>query len=186
MRGLYELMLYVVYHHEFLHSHSARKRYWARSFLGWTNLHKARPNSAHYAIRDLGEMGIVKNVITQNVDSFHRIAHPDLQTLELHGYLRGLVCVSCGNELERGVFQGELSRLNPAWQDFLEEAVASGALRTEDPEEKRKRGMKTNPDGDVYVLRSSVSSIADFSTNCTVICLMPPTRLSDIPLALLV
>ena len=138
-----------IYYHEFLANHEARKRYWARSFLGWTNLHKARPNAAHYAIKSLGNIGLIRSVVTQNVDSFHSIAHPSLPTLELHGYLRALVCVSCGNELERGEFQEGLARLNPAWAAFLAEAIQSGALDTEDPTERRERGMKTNPDGDV-------------------------------------
>jgi len=56
-----------IYHHEFLANHEARKRYWARSFLGWTNLHKARPNPAHYAIKSLGDLEIVRSVVTQNV-----------------------------------------------------------------------------------------------------------------------
>ena len=55
-----------IYYNEFLSSHEARKRYWARSFLGWTNLNKARPNSAHHSMRDLGELGFVRNVITQS------------------------------------------------------------------------------------------------------------------------
>ncbi|TVY22819.1 NAD-dependent protein deacylase [Lachnellula hyalina] len=138
-----------IYYHEFLANHEARKRYWARSFLGWTNLHKAKPNAAHYAIKTLGDMGIVRTVITQNVDSFHSAAHPDLPTLELHGYLRALTCVTCHNDLPREAFQESLARLNPAWASFLAEAVASGALDTENPDERRAKGMKTNPDGDV-------------------------------------
>jgi NAD-dependent deacetylase sirtuin 4 len=138
-----------IYYHEFLASHEARKRYWARSFLGWTNLHKARPNIAHYAVKNLGDMGFVRSVVTQNVDSFHSIAHPELPTLELHGYLRALTCVTCHNDLPRDVFQESLARLNPAWAAFLKEAIASGALDTENPEERRAKGMKTNPDGDV-------------------------------------
>jgi len=98
-----------IYYHEFLANHEARKRYWARSFLGWTNLHKAKPNAAHYAIKNLGELGFVRSVITQNVDSFHSIAHPELPTLELHGYLRGLTCVTCHNDLPRESFQDSLS-----------------------------------------------------------------------------
>ncbi|KAF4635995.1 hypothetical protein G7Y89_g2085 [Cudoniella acicularis] len=137
-----------IYYHEFLANHEARKRYWARSFLGWTNLHKAKPNAAHYAIKDLGDIGIVRSVVTQNVDSFHSIAHPDLPTLELHGYLRALICVTCGNDLPREAFQESLTKLNPAWAAFLAEAIASGALDTENPEERRSKGMKTNPDGD--------------------------------------
>lgn len=138
-----------IYYHEFLANHEARKRYWARSFLGWTNLHKAKPNVAHYAVRTLGEMGVVRSVITQNVDSFHSTAHPELPTLELHGYLRALTCVTCHNDLPRESFQEALARLNPAWAAFLEEAIASGALDTENPDERRAKGMKTNPDGDV-------------------------------------
>jgi NAD-dependent deacetylase sirtuin 4 len=73
-----------IYYHEFLASHEARNRYWARSFLGWTNLRKASPNATHVAIKNLGlgEMGFVHSVITQNVDSFHLIAHPETPTLE--------------------------------------------------------------------------------------------------------
>ncbi|TAQ87766.1 hypothetical protein B7494_g3916 [Chlorociboria aeruginascens] len=138
-----------IYYHEFLANHEARKRYWARSFLGWTTLHKAKPNSAHYAIRDLANLGIIKTIITQNVDSFHSMAHPNVTTVELHGYLRALTCVTCHNDLSRDQFQELLARLNPAWAVFLAEAVASGALDTENPDERSAKGMKTNPDGDV-------------------------------------
>lgn len=138
-----------IYYSEFLASHEARRRYWARSFLGWTTLHKARPNAGHYAVRHLGELGFAHNVITQNVDSFHPKAHPTIPTIELHGYLRALVCTSCHEELPRDAFQDELARLNPTWAAFLQEITASGALDTENPDERRRRGMRTNPDGDV-------------------------------------
>lgn len=138
-----------IYYPEFLNNHEARKRYWARSFLGWSSLHKASPNSGHHAVRDLGHMGLVRSVITQNVDSFHPKAHPDLPTLELHGYLRSTVCTTCKTEYSRDEFQTELARLNPRWALLLKEALASGALNTEDPVEKRFRGLKMNPDGDV-------------------------------------
>ncbi|KAJ3569717.1 hypothetical protein NPX13_g5986 [Xylaria arbuscula] len=140
-----------IYYHEFLSNHEARKRYWARSFLGWSTLHRAKPNATHFAIKDLNELGLVGSVITQNVDSFHSQAHPNLQTTELHGYLRSTVCTSCHEELSRDEFQNELARLNPAWNVFLQEILASGALDTENPDERRSRGMKTNPDGDVDI-----------------------------------
>jgi len=147
-----------IYYHEFLSNHEARKRYWARSFLGWTNLHKAKPNVAHYAIKSLGDMGFIRCVITQNVDSFHSRAHPDIKTLELHGYLRALTCVTCHNDLPRVDFQESLARLNPAWAAFLAETIASGALNTENPDERRARGMKMNPDGDVDLPGAPYSS----------------------------
>ncbi|PSS18619.1 hypothetical protein M430DRAFT_35094 [Amorphotheca resinae ATCC 22711] len=138
-----------IYYHEFLANHEARKRYWARSFLGWPTLHKAKPNQTHFAIKSLGELGLVRSVVTQNVDSFHSIAHPEIPTLELHGYLRALRCVTCHNDLPRESFQDALARLNPAWAAFLAEAIEAGALDTENPDERRAKGMKMNPDGDV-------------------------------------
>ncbi|KJZ77045.1 hypothetical protein HIM_03366 [Hirsutella minnesotensis 3608] len=138
-----------IYYYEFLESHEARKRYWARSFLGWSSLHKASPNAGHYAVRDLGDLGLINSVITQNVDSFHPKAHPSIPSLELHGYLRATVCTSCRSEFPRDQFQERLARLNPKWDELLRQALASGALATEDPAERRFKGIKSNPDGDV-------------------------------------
>ena len=56
-----------IYYHEFVASHEARKRYWARSYLGWTNLSKSQPNPAHHAVADLARMGYVSSVITQSM-----------------------------------------------------------------------------------------------------------------------
>ncbi|KAI1324860.1 SIR2 family histone deacetylase-like protein [Xylariaceae sp. FL0255] len=140
-----------IYYHEFLGNHEARKRYWARSFLGWTTLHKAKPNVGHIAVKHLSDLGLVSSIITQNVDSFHPQTHPNIPTIELHGYLRSCVCTTCHQELPRDTFQDELARLNPAWATFLEEILASGALDTENPDKRRAKGMRTNPDGDVDV-----------------------------------
>src|SRR5579862_6318680 len=84
-----------------------------------------------------------------DVDSFHPIAHPNIPTIELHGYLRSLTCLSCNTPLLRAEFQTALSTLNPAWAAFLEEVLASSALDIESPTERQARGIKTNPDGDV-------------------------------------
>lgn len=137
------------YYHEFITRHEARKRYWARSFVGWPGLQKAKPNSTHRAVAELGKKGYVSSVITQNVDSFHLQAHPDLATIELHGFLRGVVCINCHNLMPREDFQRSLTRLNPAWADYLSEIIESGALDTDNLEEQRRRGLKLNPDGDV-------------------------------------
>ncbi|KAL8708214.1 MAG: hypothetical protein Q9220_006884 [cf. Caloplaca sp. 1 TL-2023] len=165
-----------IYYNEFISNHEARKRYWARSFLGWTNLHKARPNAAHLAIRDLGKLGYISKVITQNVDSFHPKAHPDLETLELHGFLRSLVCIHCKNHLPREEFQRSLSMLNPEWAEFLAEMLESGALDSEHPDERRKKGLKTNPDGDVDVPNAPYTT---FRYPACPTCLANPPAQSD-------
>ena len=169
-----------IYFHEFCENHEMRKRYWARSFLGWTNMLKAKPNAGHEAVKRIGQLGIVESVITQSmfiplpqellssdgvsngghkrrpltcidVDSFHPKAHPELPTIELHGYLRTLTCLTCKSAYNRNEFQSDLARLNPAWASFLEEMLATGALDTENPDERRQRGLKSNPDGDVDI-----------------------------------
>ncbi|KEF59557.1 uncharacterized protein A1O9_04402 [Exophiala aquamarina CBS 119918] len=140
-----------IYFHEFVASHESRKRYWARSFLGWRGLNRSQPNAGHKAIRDLWQLGLVSSVVTQNVDSFHNMAHRGLRTIELHGYLRRLVCLSCRHEMDRDAFQARLAQLNPAWSAFLQDLLRSGALDTENPTERRQKGFKTNPDGDADV-----------------------------------
>lgn len=65
-----------IYYNEFITNHEARKRYWARSFLGWTNLHRAKPNVAHIAVKDLGKLGVVSSVITQSRCIIHMFMCP--------------------------------------------------------------------------------------------------------------
>jgi NAD-dependent deacetylase len=56
---------------------------------------QAEPNPGHIALFDLEKMGILKTVITQNVDNLHREAgNTDL--IEVHGNLFRMVCMRCG------------------------------------------------------------------------------------------
>ncbi|KIX01590.1 uncharacterized protein Z518_09316 [Rhinocladiella mackenziei CBS 650.93] len=165
-----------IYYHEFVASHEARKRYWARSFLGWRGLHRSKPNAAHFAIRDLGRLGLVGSVITQNVDSFHPLAHPGLHCVELHGFLRNLICLSCKKPMDRDAFQTRLAELNPAWASFLTELLQSGALDTDNPIERRRRGFRTNPDGDADVPGAPYTT---FRYPACPSCLKRPPILSD-------
>ena len=104
-----------------------------------------------------------------DVDSFHRKAHPQLSTVELHGYLRSLVCLTCRNEYPRAEFQKELSKLNPSWAAFLAEM-------TENPDERRKRGYRTNPDGDVDVPDAPYTT---FRYPACPVCLKKPPNLPN-------
>jgi NAD-dependent deacetylase len=56
---------------------------------------EAKPNAAHYALAALEEAGIVKAVITQNVDGLHQRAGSK-RVVELHGNSGAVVCLSCG------------------------------------------------------------------------------------------
>ena len=138
-----------IYYHEFVGQHEKRKRYWARSFVGWPTMTNSKPNPAHWAIGQLGLKGYISSIVTQNVDSFHKMASPHIPIVELHGYLRSVICVNCRHTLPRDTYQQLLMDLNPAWTEFLEHMLESGALDTDNFDEQRKKGLKFNADGDV-------------------------------------
>ena len=73
--------------------------------LTWTfyrdRLHTMRglqPNPGHFALAELEQLGIVRAIITQNVDGLHTAAGSKL-VLEMHGSLRVAVCQSCRREV---------------------------------------------------------------------------------------
>ncbi|MFF8931942.1 NAD-dependent protein deacetylase [Streptomyces longwoodensis] len=80
---------------EFTASAPARRRYWARSHLGWRTFGRARPNAGHRAVAAFGRHGLLSGVITQNVDGLHQAAGSE-DVVELHGSLDRVVCLSCG------------------------------------------------------------------------------------------
>ena len=99
---------------DFVASAIVRRRYWARSFLGWPVMHEARPGPAHHALTQLHDRGLLQGLVTQNVDGLHQAAdHPDV--LELHGGLQRVLCLDCGAPLDRDVLQERLLTANPDW-----------------------------------------------------------------------
>ena len=63
-----------------------------------TVLDRARPNPGHYALGELEKMGILRSVITQNIDNLHREAG-NSRVIEVHGNLFRLVCLACGHKM---------------------------------------------------------------------------------------
>jgi NAD-dependent deacetylase len=57
----------------------------------------ASPNPAHFAIANLERKGLIKVVITQNIDLFHQEAG-SINVLELHGSIKKFSCLKCGFE----------------------------------------------------------------------------------------
>ena len=99
---------------EFSGSEAARRRYWARSYVGWQRFGTARPNAAHRALAGLESAGRVDTVITQNVDRLHTLAG-SRNVIELHGDLSKVRCIDCNDTSLRQGFQGELRDANPDW-----------------------------------------------------------------------
>jgi NAD-dependent deacetylase len=60
----------------------------------------AKPNPGHYALAELEALGILKCVITQNIDGLHKKAGSK-KVLEYHGSTHALRCISCGSRFVR-------------------------------------------------------------------------------------
>ena len=100
---------------QFVGSEAARRRYWARSFVGWARVAEARPNAGHRALAQLEAAGRLGGLITQNVDGLHQAAG-SRGVLELHGSLAAVRCLSCGALSSRRLLQAQLRALNPLAQ----------------------------------------------------------------------
>ena len=111
---------------DFVGSAANRRRYWARSMVGWRRIAEARPNAAHRALARLERAGRVHPVITQNVDGLHQKAG-SRRVIDLHGRLDRVECLECRMLFGRSDFQKELHRLNPGWLDAAPSADAPAA-----------------------------------------------------------
>jgi NAD-dependent SIR2 family protein deacetylase len=96
----------------FLGSEHARRRYWAGSHLGWRRFAAAEPNPGHRAVAAWEEAGRVTAVVTQNVDGLHLRAGTR-RLVELHGTMRRVVCVRCGQVFDRRDLATRLEADNP-------------------------------------------------------------------------
>ncbi|MGJ4909033.1 NAD-dependent protein deacetylase [Bradyrhizobium sp. HKCCYLS2033] len=98
----------------FVGSDETRRRYWARSMVGWRRFGRAQPNGAHHALARLEAQGRCALLVTQNVDRLHQAAGTS-NVIDLHGRLDRVRCMGCGAMLSRADFQDELAGANPHW-----------------------------------------------------------------------
>ncbi|MFC2034275.1 NAD-dependent deacetylase [Chloroflexota bacterium] len=94
-----------------------------------SNYEDAAPNSGHYALVELENMGILKCVSTQNIDALHEKA--GIKNLfEYHGSIAKLRCISCnlrfnreGFELEKFTKNGQLPPRCPECNGIIKSDV---------------------------------------------------------------
>lgn len=120
-----------ILYQEFVRNPEARRRYWARSTVGWPHLRAARPNAGHLALAKLEGQGALTGLITQNVDGLHGEAGSK-SLVELHGRLAWNRCLSCGKRTCRDATQEWLLTQNPGWGESC-------------------RNLEMAPDGDMEI-----------------------------------
>jgi len=93
---------------------ATRRRYWARSFVGWPRVAQARPNGAHEALARFERSGRLALLLTQNVDGLHQRAG-NTNVVDLHGRIDTVRCLECGLCVARSDVQQWLAGANPHW-----------------------------------------------------------------------
>ncbi len=89
---------------------------WLRPLLGV--ILNAKPNPAHLALAQLEAAGLLKALITQNIDLLHgRAGSRDV--LEVHGHLREAVCPACHYIVPAA----------PLWERFMNDGVIPHCTR---------------------------------------------------------
>ena len=73
-------------------------RFWNFYSQRFVSLIDKRPNEAHLALAELERRGLVRAVITQNIDRLHRLAGSE-RLIEVHGSIDRSVCMECGGKV---------------------------------------------------------------------------------------
>lgn len=130
---------------EFLHDDTARRRYWARSFVGWQHMSEAAPHAGHKILARWNARGTITGIVTQNVDGLHQRSQRAADTaaghdavsgpiIPLHGSMDEVECLVCGVRENRDDFGHRLYEAN---RDVAEH------WRLDD--------IEINPDGDARI-----------------------------------
>ena len=130
-------------HGEFVNQEGTRRRYWARSMVGYPKLSSTLPNDTHKLVVKLQGMGHIGKIITQNVDRHHQGAGSK-NVLELHGTVHEVHCMTpgCDWSAPRTEVQDMLLEENAGW---LQE---HGAFTAD----------MNRPDGDVDLAEAAYAS----------------------------
>ncbi|XP_024879897.1 NAD-dependent protein deacylase Sirt4-like [Temnothorax curvispinosus] len=108
-RSTHKPMLYK----EFCNSETARRRYWARNYIGWPRFSSLKPNITHEILKHSEHVGKVGCIVTQNVDNLHSKAGSK-EVIELHGTAFRVMCLTCDHKICRYELQRTFQKLNPS------------------------------------------------------------------------
>ena len=67
--------------------------------LFYESFEKAKPNEAHFVLARLEKRGLLKTLITQNIDGLHHMAG-SRNVIEYHGNTRELICIQCKKRVD--------------------------------------------------------------------------------------
>ncbi len=122
---------------------------------------KAKPNNAHKALAELEDMGLLKSVITQNIDNLHQEAGSQV-VYEFHGNSKKMVCTNCDSNYD---VSNEILRGNPP------KCPQCGSLLKPDfiffgetiPEYAYKKSVEEAQNADVFIVIGTTGEVVPAS-----------------------
>jgi NAD-dependent deacetylase len=90
-----------VYFDDYLSSEESRQEYWRQKAQTHPEFMQADPNVAHIGLARWEHSGLLRGLITQNIDGLHHVAG-SRNVLELHGTARKISCLDCEARFDAG------------------------------------------------------------------------------------
>ncbi len=142
---------------EFLARPEARFEYWRQKTESHESMFLARPNITHKALARWEELGLLRGVITQNIDELHQRAGSK-QVLELHGTAMKIACLECEVRFEADPMVREFQESQtvpncPECGGLLKHATVSFGQML--PADVLQRAVNWTQDADVFLALGS-------------------------------
>ena len=142
---------------EFLQSEEARFEYWRQKSQTHADFHAANPNVTHTSLASWESIGMLRGVITQNIDGLHQLAG-SRHVLELHGTAREIACLGCNWRCDADPMVREFNVTNvvpqcPKCRGLLKHATVSFGQQL--PAEVLGTAIRWSRDADLFLVFGS-------------------------------
>ena len=147
-----------VYFDEFMSSKESRIRYWEQRLDMEKSLSISKPNQGHKCLAKLHELGILKTLITQNIDGLHEASGiPKEKIIELHGNTRRVRCMSCKKliswqKAKEMIDAGDKAPVCSCSGYFKPDTISFGQAM---PVEQTKKASMLSSKSDVFIIVGS-------------------------------
>jgi len=147
-----------VYFDEFMSSEESRIKYWEQRLDMEKSLSVAKPNKGHKSLAKLHELGVLKALITQNIDGLHEVSGiPKEKIIELHGNTRRVRCMSCKKlisweKIQARIDAGDKAPVCSCGGFFKPDTISFGQAM---PVEETQRAEVLSSRSDVFVVVGS-------------------------------
>ncbi len=147
-----------VYFDEFMSSETSRIKYWDQRLDMEKSLSVSKPNTGHKSIAKLHDRGILKALITQNIDGLHEASGiPKEKIIELHGNTRRVRCMSCQKliswkEAENMIDAGQRAPVCSCGGFFKPDTISFGQAM---PVEETQKAAMLSSKSDVFIVVGS-------------------------------